>query len=67
MDHLVDDLLTLASAEAGRLVQPRAIDLDDFFEDVRRDLPLFGERDFHVEAVTGSLEADPDRLTQGSA
>src|SRR5215210_1037647 len=64
MDRLVDDLLTLASAEAGRLVQPRPIELDDFFEDVRRDLPLFGERQFHVEPVDGVLEADPDRLTQ---
>ena len=36
----------------------------DFFEDLRRDLPLFGEREFHVEPVDGVLEADPDRLTQ---
>jgi signal transduction histidine kinase len=64
MDRLVDDMLTLASAEAGRLVRPRPIELEDFFEDVRRDLPLFGERDFHVEPVGGVLEADPDRLTQ---
>ena len=64
MDRLVDDMLTLASAEAGRLVQPRPIELEDFFEDVRRDLPLFGERDFHMEPVDGVLEADPDRLTQ---
>jgi signal transduction histidine kinase len=64
MDRLVDDMLTLASAEAGRLVQPRSIELEDFFEDVRRDLPLFGERDFHIEPVDGVLEADPDRLTQ---
>ena len=64
MDRLVDDMLTLASAEAGRLVQPRPIDLDDFFEDVRRDLPLFGERDFHLEPVDGVLDADPDRITQ---
>jgi signal transduction histidine kinase len=64
MDRLVDDMLTLASAEAGSLVQPRPIDLEDFFEDVRRDLPLFGERDFHLEPVGGVLEADPDRLTQ---
>jgi signal transduction histidine kinase len=33
-------------------------------EDVRRDLPLFGERDFRMMAVGGTLEADPDRLTQ---
>jgi signal transduction histidine kinase len=64
LDRLVDDMLTLASAEAGRLVQPRPIDLADFFEDVRRDLPLFGEREFHVEPLAGTLEADPDRLTQ---
>ena len=64
MDRLVDDMLTLAGAEAGRLVQPRPIELEDFFEDVRRDLPLFGERDFHIEPVDGVLEADPDRLTQ---
>ena len=64
MDRLVDEMLTLAGAEAGRLVQPRPIELEDFFEDVRRDLPLFGERDFHVEPVDGVLEADPDRLTQ---
>ena len=64
MDRLVDDMLTLAGAEAGRLVQPRPIELVDYFEDVRRDLPLFGERDFHVEPVDGELRADPDRLTQ---
>jgi len=64
MDRLVDDMLTLASAEAGHLVHSRPIELEDFFEDVRRDLPLFGERDFHVESVDGVLEADPDRLTQ---
>ena len=64
MDRLIDDMLTLAGAEAGRVVQPRPIDLADFFEDLRRDLPLFGKRDFHVERVDGVLEADPDRLTQ---
>ena len=64
LDRLVGDMLTLASAEAGRLVEPRAIDLDDYFEDLRRDLPLYGERDFHLEAVSGTLHADPDRLTQ---
>ena len=64
LDRLVGDMLTLASAEAGELVEPRPIDLEDFFEDVRRDLPLFGQRDFHVDAVSGTLDADPDRLTQ---
>jgi two-component system, OmpR family, sensor kinase len=64
MDRLISDMLTLASAEAGRLVEPQDIDLADFFEDLRRDLPLFGERDFHLRAVAGVLHADPDRLTQ---
>ena len=64
LDRLVGDMLTLASAEAGELIEPRPIDLTDFFEDVRRDLPLFGERDFRLEAVEGTLDADPDRLTQ---
>jgi signal transduction histidine kinase len=64
MDRLVADMLTLASAEAGRLVQPQPIELTDFFEDLRRDLPLFGDRDFHLEPVRGLLQADPDRLTQ---
>src|ERR1039457_1957728 len=64
LDRLVADMLTLASAEAGQLVEPRPIDLGEFFEDVRRDLPLFGQRDFQLQAVDGSLQADPDRLTQ---
>ena len=64
LDRLVGDMLTLASAEAGQLVRPQLVDLRDYFEDLRRDLPLFGERDFHVEPVAGVLEADPDRLTQ---
>ncbi len=64
LDRLVSDMLTLAGAEAGQLVEPRPIDLGEFFEDLRRDLPLFGERDFQVRAVAGTLVADPDRLTQ---
>jgi two-component system OmpR family sensor kinase len=64
LDRLVDDMLTLASAEAGRLVEPHTIDLEDDFEDLRRDLPLYGEREFELDAVTGTLTADPDRLTQ---
>jgi two-component system OmpR family sensor kinase len=64
LDRLVSDMLTLASAEAGQLIEPREIDLDDFFDDLRRDLPLFGDRDFQLQAVGGTLRADPDRLTQ---
>jgi two-component system OmpR family sensor kinase len=64
LDRLVGDMLTLASVEGGQLVEPREIDLGEFFEDVRRDLPLFGERVFAVEPVPGTLMADRDRLTQ---
>jgi two-component system, OmpR family, sensor kinase len=64
LDRLVGEMLTLASAEAGQLIDPGPIELTDFFEDVRRDLPLFGERDFRLEAVGGTLNADPNRLTQ---
>jgi len=64
LDRLVADMLTLARAEAGQLVRPQPVVLEDFFEDLRRDLPLFGERDFRVKPVDGVLEADPDRLTQ---
>jgi signal transduction histidine kinase len=64
LDRLVGDMLTLASAEASQLIEPQAIDLHDFFDDLRRDLPLFGDRDFHLDAVDGTLKADPDRLTQ---
>lgn len=64
LDRLVADMLTLASAEAGQLVRPQPVGLDGFFSDLRRDLPLFGERRFSVAPAEGVLHADPDRLTQ---
>lgn len=64
LDRLVGDLLTLARAGADRLHDPRPLDLTDFFEDLRRDLPLFGPRRYAVHACAGTLVADPDRLTQ---
>jgi signal transduction histidine kinase len=64
LDRLVGDMLTLASAEAGQLIEPDTIELSDFFEDLRRDHPLFGERDFQLQGAYGTLRADPDRLTQ---
>jgi heavy metal sensor kinase len=64
MERLVDDMLTLAGAESGALVHTRSVDLEDFMEDVRRDLPLLGPRDYRVQPASGTLAADPDRLTQ---
>ncbi|MGE5748217.1 MAG: sensor histidine kinase, partial [Solirubrobacterales bacterium] len=65
MERLIDDMLTLAKAERGGLVQRRRVPIDDFVEDLRRDLPLLGPRHYSVEAsVHGDLQADPDRLAQ---
>ena len=65
MERLVDDLLLLARAEAGTLIEPRPVDVADIIEDLRRDMPLFGDRDFHVApAPPGTIEADPERLSQ---
>jgi two-component system, OmpR family, sensor kinase len=65
MERLSDDMLTLAKAERGGLVQRRRVPVDDFVEDLRRDLPLLGARHYSVESsLHGDLEADPDRLAQ---
>jgi signal transduction histidine kinase len=65
MERLTEDMLTLAKAERGGLVQPRRVPLDDFVEDLRRDLPLLGSRHYSVESTLhGELQADPDRLAQ---
>jgi two-component system OmpR family sensor kinase len=65
MNRLVDDMLMLARAEAGEMVERRAVDLGDFLEDLERDLPLFGDRDYRVQGTrSGTLSVDPDRLSQ---
>jgi signal transduction histidine kinase len=64
MDRLVEDMLLLANADSGRLLQPQRIDLALLLDDMARDLPLFGERNYFVEGPGGHLHADPDRLTQ---
>ena len=65
MERLSDDMLTLAKAERGGLVQRRRVPVDDFVEDLRRDLPLLGSRHYSVESsLHGDLDADPDRLAQ---
>ena len=65
MERLSDDMLTLAKAERGGLVHRRRVSVDDFVEDLRRDLPLLGSRHYSVESsLHDDLEADPDRLAQ---
>ena len=65
MERLSDDMLTLAKAERGGLVHRRRVQVDDFVEDLRRDLPLLGSRHYSVESrLHGDLDAVPDRLAQ---
>lgn len=65
MNRLVDEMLTLAASESTRLVHPEPIKLADFVEDLRRDLPLFGDRAYAVTGdVHGTIVADPERLHQ---
>jgi two-component system OmpR family sensor kinase len=65
MNKLVEDMLSLARAETGELVRPRLIVLSELIEDLERDLPLLGDRDYRVRRTPdGMLEADPERLTQ---
>jgi two-component system OmpR family sensor kinase/two-component system sensor histidine kinase BaeS len=65
MERLSDDMLTLAKAERGGLVHRRRVSVDDFVEDLRRDLPLLGSRHYSVESsLHDDLKADPDRLAQ---
>ena len=65
MERLTDDMLTLAKAERGGLIQRRRVPIDYFVEDLRRDLPLLGPRHYTVESsIHGELQADPDRLAQ---
>ena len=65
MDRLVADMLTLAQAERGQLLQRRPLSVEDFVEDLRRDLPLLGDRSYRVDSdLAGTLDADPDRLAQ---
>ena len=65
MDRLISDMLTLARAERGALIERRPVSIEDFAADLRRDLPLLGPRSYSVESsVKGTLDADPDRLAQ---
>jgi two-component system, OmpR family, sensor kinase len=64
MDRLVDDMLILANAEGGRLVEREWIELEPFLDDMVRDMPLFGDRVYRVDGPKGRLYADPQRLTQ---
>jgi len=64
MERLISEMLTLAREDAGRSLELREIELDDVLDDLRRDLPLLGARDYRVPHLAGTVDADPDRLAQ---
>lgn len=65
MNSLVDDMLLLARAESGSLLQERRVEVDSFLEDLERDLPLLGPATIElVGRPGGEVLADPDRLEQ---
>jgi len=64
MDRLVDDMLVLARADSGPRLALEPVDLDDYLEDLERELPMLGERQYLVERASGTLLADRERLTQ---
>jgi two-component system OmpR family sensor kinase len=64
MDGLIGEMLALAREDAGRSLDTRVVAVDDLLDDLRRDLPLLGPRNYEVERLGGTLEADPDRIAQ---
>ena len=64
MEGLIGEMLTLAREDAGRSLEPRRVPVDDLLDDLRRDLPLLGPRDYEVGRLDGTMDADPDRVAQ---
>ncbi len=48
MERLVTEMLTLAGADDEDSLRLEEIDLDDFLEDLERELPMLGERRYEV-------------------
>lgn len=64
MERLVAEMLTLASQESEGSLRDQDVDVSDLLSDLRRDLPLMGQRDYSVASLGGIVRADPDRLAQ---
>jgi two-component system, OmpR family, sensor kinase len=65
MARLVDDLLTLARAERPDFLQPEPLRLADFTHEVYAKATSLGDRRWTLHLQRdGSLDADPQRLTQ---
>jgi signal transduction histidine kinase len=65
MARLVDDLLILARAERPDFLQPEPLRLADFTQEVYSKATSLGDRRWTLHLQRdGSLDADPQRLTQ---
>lgn len=65
MGRLVDDLLTLAHSERPDFLQPESIQLADFASEVLAKATSLGDRHWTLNVASdGTIEADPQRLTQ---
>lgn len=64
MERLVSEMLTLAAQESEAAHTDEEVDVGDLLSDLRRDLPLMGNRNYAVAEFGGTVTADPDRLSQ---
>jgi two-component system, OmpR family, sensor kinase len=64
MEGLISEMLTLAREDSGRSLSLREVAVDDLLDDLRRDLPLLGPREYEVAHAPGTIKADPDRIAQ---
>jgi two-component system, OmpR family, sensor kinase len=63
--RLVDDLLLLANTEQTEFLRLEAIDLPSFVSGLWDGVSLLAERRYELGPIpAGTLQADPDRLTQ---
>jgi signal transduction histidine kinase len=64
MERLIEEMLTLAAQESGAALRRQPVEVTDLLADVRRDAPLLGARRYVFDDLGGTVDADPDRLSQ---
>ena len=65
MNRLIEDMLLLATSDRGLTIQKRRFDVQKFLTDLVRGLEGSADRQFELSApVTGTLDADEDRIAQ---
>ncbi|MCL2769524.1 MAG: ATP-binding protein [Solirubrobacterales bacterium] len=63
--RLVEDLLLLAKAEQGEFLRTQPLELEPFVAELWQGAKMLAERRFELgEVPSGTVQADPDRLTQ---